>query len=392
MTITAKTTTAKTLLVTTMLALMSLTIMVASCKTNAETDGDAQTPKTGTPPVPEGRPLREIAQEKFPDNGFIVGVTCGLWAFDYPAGEIVDREFSYVTPENDFKQSSIHPENGNWNFSGADTWLEHIAKNGQILRMHCPIGPQVSDWAEDDKRTAEELKTNMTEYLTAVCDRYNGKPGVAYMDVVNETVVDGAWFGPKLGAGANMWENPWPIIGTDTDKNATPLYIKMAFQIANEHASAIKLLYNHHEGPEKTASWELIKETVLYLKSAGLRVDAIGWQSHVDNGWATEANLQALGNLIDWAQANGLEFHVTEASSFIKNKATAEELDLQAKTYSAIFEVLLNKSKTGIVGWNTWHLTDAYTYRDEYQPALFDKDNQAKPAYYAIQKSLENFR
>jgi hypothetical protein len=46
------------------------------------------------------------------------------------------------------------------------------------------------------------------------------------------------------------WENPWYKIGRDTDKNNTPLYIKKAFQIADQYAPGIKLIYNHHENPE----------------------------------------------------------------------------------------------------------------------------------------------
>ena len=138
------------------------------------------------------------------------------------------------------------------------------------------------------------------------------------MDVVNETIKKGTWF--ESVSGVANWENPWTQIGYDTDKNKTPLYIKKAFEITNTYAPDIKLLYNHHEEPGNKESWELLKETVLYIKNLGLRIDAIGWQAHVSNGWATETNLQLLRDLIDWAQKNNLEFHITEASSFIIKK------------------------------------------------------------------------
>lgn len=343
--------------------------------------------------TPTGRRLRVIMEELYKDSSVIVGVTCGLWAFDYPsAAAVVDSEFSYVTPENDFKQLTIHPNNTDWNFTNATKWIQHVGIHNQILRIHCPIGPQVSDWAEDDSRTADELEKNMSDFLMAVCTTFNSHACVKYMDVVNETVQKGEWFGPKVGSGANMWENPWPKIGVATDKNNTPLYIKKAFQITNEYAPNIKQLYNHHEGPENTASWNLIKETILNLQSEGITIDAVGWQAHVDNGWTTSENLQALRDLIDWVQLHNMEFHITEASSFIKENRTEYQLQLQAETYSKILAVLLEKSTTGRVGWNTWHLTDAYTYRSEYFPSLFDENCNAKPAYYAIQKVLEDFR
>jgi len=366
---------------------LSLCLLLAAL-VSCETPGSG---KDAVPPVPSGRRLRDIVAEKFPDNPFMAGVACGLWAFDYPMGSIVDREFGYVTPENDFKQSTIHPDNGTWNFANADIWIERSKANGQLVRMHSPVGPQVSKWAMEDNRTAGELERNMTEFLTAVCDAWADEAAVVYMDVVNETVIDGAWFGPKSGSGDDLWENPWPMIGFDTDVNGTPLYIKKAFAIANARAPRIRQLYNHHEGPENSASWNLIKETVLYLRASGLRVDAIGWQAHVDNGWATPANLDALRSLVDWAHGHALEFHVTEASSFIKTSVTPASLDQQAATYAAIYGVLLEKSAAGTVGWNTWHLSDAYTYRSKWSPSLFDANGAAKPAYYAIQGLLEGW-
>ena len=338
---------------------------------------------------PNGRRLREIVAEKFSDTSFMVGATCGLWAFDYDAtSKIVATEFGYVTSENEFKQLTIHPNNDIWNYTNATKWIEKAELNSQIVRIHCPIGPQVSEWTKNDSRTKDELEKNLTDFVTSVCTTFNKNPRVKYMDVVNETIKDGEWFGPLLGS--SQWENPWTLLGFDIDKNQTPLYIKKAFELSNTYSPQIKQLYNHHEGPENTASWLKIKETILYLRAKGLRVDAIGWQAHVANGWATEENLTALSNLIDWAQQNKLEFHITEASSFIKNKLSAKELDLQAETYSKIIEIVMNKSKTGKVGWNTWHLTDAYTYKSEYYPSLFDENCKPKPSYYAIQNLLEN--
>jgi len=338
---------------------------------------------------PTGRRLRDIMDEKFPDKTMIVGVTCGLWAFDYACGDIVDNEFNYVTPETDFKQKIIHPNNTDWHLDEAITWMTHAEEHHQIIRMHCPIGPQVSDWTKDDSRTSEELEQNMTNFLTTMCTTFNAFEPVKYMDVVNETVKNGAWF--ETESGIAEWENPWTKMGYENDENKTPRYIKKAFQITNLYAPNIKQLYNHHEEPSNRASWDLIKETVLNFKSEGIRIDAIGWQAHVDNGWATEDNLNLLRDLIDWTHQNAMEFHITEASSFIKDKVTDQELMLQAETYSKIFAVLLEKSKNGTVGWNTWHLTDAYTYRSDYSPSLFDENFKPKPAYYAIQNKLEEF-
>lgn len=361
--------------------ILIIILIVSGCtkKSNPAGTGDNEVQE------PSGRRLRTIVEDKYSDNSIIIGGTTGSWAFGTNTGLILDREFSYVTPENDFKQLHIHPDLTTWNWTQSDKWIQHIVDNNQVLRMHCPIGPQCSEWAKDDGRTAEELETNLRDFFIAVCERYNGTPGFEYMDVVNETVKQGVWHTDKPGTD---WECPWYKIGLDTDTNKTPLYIKIAFEIAQQYAPDVKFIYNHHES--NLDSWELIKETIIYLRNNGLRVDGIGWQAHVNNGFATTENLNALRNIIDWSHNNNLEFHITEASVWLKNGCSQAYLVEQAATYRAILEVLLEKRSTGKVAWNIWHIDDGHGWHTEWYPSLFKADYSAKPAYYAIQEALEN--
>ncbi|MEO0293490.1 MAG: endo-1,4-beta-xylanase [candidate division WOR-3 bacterium] len=357
--------------------------------------------------IPSGPRLREIVVEKYRDpvygDSIIIGGTTGSQqALGGEVGRILCYEFNYVTPENDFKQEWIHPDNSTWNWSQADAWFTYMKKcksyygrEIEILRMHCPIGPQCSPWARDDSRTPTELDTNMTQFLRAICQKYNDSTQIKYMDVVNETAVEGSWHKDKPGI--PDWECPWYKIGLDTfqlpeGKLIIPKYITKAFQIANEYAPDIKLIYNHHEDPTNS-SWTLIKKTISHLiDNLGLRVDGIGWQAHVDVGWEKNSNnLTALRNLIDWAHSKGLEFHITEASVWIKTGATPENFEKQAVTYRAILDILLEKRFTGKVGWNTWNIQDDFGWHIEWYPSLFngaDSNYSAKPAYYAIQSAL----
>jgi hypothetical protein len=185
---------------------------------------------------------------------------------------------------------------------------------------------------------------------------------------------------------------PYIKLGYDDDPNSTPLYIKMAFEQANTYAPNTYLIYNQHEHPENTESWDLIKETILYLRDEGLRVDGIGWQAHVYTGWDTEENLNHLGDLIDWAHDNNLGFHVTEASSWIYvENPTEEKFNAQAHTYAAILEALLEKKDNGLVTWNTWHVSDKRTWRAEYYPSIYDDEFKPKPVYYSIRKTLRKY-
>ncbi|MDP6118761.1 MAG: endo-1,4-beta-xylanase [Planctomycetota bacterium] len=342
------------------------------------------------PPIPEGRRIREIVADKYPEGNVYVGGTTGWRKRPRGSGLTMDREFSYVTPENDFKLSTIHPKPDVWKWELADKWVAHCAKAKQVLRMHGPISPQCSTWAKTDTRTSEELRQCLTDFMTRLCKRYDKYEHVKWMDVVNETVLqNGKWFGPREGT--TKWENPWPKIGYDTTHPLKPpLYIKLAFEIATKHAPNTKLIINQHAGMED-AAWKKIKALVAYLRGKELRVDGIGWQAHIHVGWEKKkGNLTRLSQLIDWAHANDLSFHVTEQNVWLKGKE--KDYEAQAETFAAILRALLEKRDGGIVTWNVWNLSDGDSWKkmEKLDGCLFDRQYKPKPAYYALQRLLEN--
>ena len=345
------------------------------------------------PIVPEGDRLRNIIENLGYENNILIGGTTGAWAFGTDTGTILDREFNYVTPENDFKQRFIYPDNNSmFNWVQTDLWIQHIEENDQILRMHCPIGPQCSSWAKEDNRTSEELTQNLISFISGICERYNHNERIISMDVVNETVHNGIWKGDLEGT--DLWENPWVKIGYDNDINSTPLYISMAFSLADSLCPNIKLIYNQHGSLiDDLDDWELIKETVLYLREKGLRVDGIGWQAHVNYDWNDNLNgdITPYNELVEWSHSNNLEFHITEASVWIDDNSE-NSFEIQADVYSTILLNLLDYHNTGIVGWNTWHIDDGHGWQADRYPSLFDNNYIAKPAYYSIQSVLNNIQ
>ena len=55
-------------------------------------------------PIPTGDRLRDIVERNYPDGNVMIGATTSAALFDSGTGRVMDREFSYVTPPNDFKQ------------------------------------------------------------------------------------------------------------------------------------------------------------------------------------------------------------------------------------------------------------------------------------------------
>ena len=341
----------------------------------------------GTQLVSEEKPIREILTEKNYDN-FYFGATISAGQLDTDVEKILANNFNMTVPENAVKQSVVHPDPDTWDWTKIDAILDMAKENDLSVRLHGPISPQSSRWAKHDDRKPVELENIMNEFLIEQCKRFNNHPNVKWMDVVNETITrDGEWFGPKKGV--TEWENPWTIIGSDNDKNSTPIYISRSFEIAQKYAPNINLVFNQHGGMEEVM-WERVKETIMYLKDKGLRVDGIGWQAHLSSRMKYGENeIQYLSDLIDWSHQNNLEFHITEMDYKIFGEVTKQKQEIQAKAYSDVLKTLLSKKNNGLVTFNTWGIVDRVGIHTDKSRFIFDLAGNPKLAYYKMKNILE---
>ncbi len=405
--------------------LLFLSLLIFSCESAApnadDLDDSTEQGETGqdddsSDPMEEARlqmllnkPIRDlVALQPYVDNIIVGSANHQRNLESYDSDEtcklsidILKREYSYVTPANDFKQPYIHStlDEDDWQWDKCYQWLEYAQENDVILRLHAPISPQCSTWVAEDDRTAEELEQMLTEYMTALCKEFNGVECIKWLDVVNETIatktitddvfadVDaGDWFGPREGT--DKWQNPWVTIGSDTDEKQVPLYIDMAFEIANQYAPDIKQIINQHGDFEEVVWNDTMKYLVEYLEAKGRRIDGIGWQAHIDSGWEeVEGNLERLASFIDWCHAKGLAFHITEMNVYIDGEPTDESLEAQANTFAAITNTMFTRQANGVVGINFWHTLDIDSSSGKYGCIWYD-DGTAKPAYEAIQMEL----
>lgn len=344
--------------------------------------------------------IREIVEKYYKNKPFYVGSAGHANAIGKTSGDILDKEFSYVTPSNDFKLTIIHPNPKVWQWQLPDKWIQHVEKTDQILRLHSPISPQVSKWVKEDNRTAEELRGMMDDYLIALYKRYGSNPRVKWVDVVNETIFHedkedafgkltlGGWFTRREGT--DKWENPWTLIGFDQSTELhVPLYIDRAFELAEKYAPNVKFVFNQ-QGQFEPVVWEKVKQTVHYLRDIRKRrVDALGWQAHVEAGWEkTPGNMERLSEFIDWCHAQNMEFHITEFNVYTNkgnSKYTDEE---QAETFSAITKLMVSKLKSGVIGINFWNIQDDETGQPEWKGAMWDVNGKPKASYFKFKQTL----
>ncbi len=341
------------------------------------------------PPVPEGRALKVITQEKFPNMP--IGTATGWSHMNDDRKAVTQREFNIITPENDFKFGKVHSQ-GTWNgstytgvynWTTTDAWRDYTSANNIKLRIHTLAGPQISGATWLFNYSGTQLTTILHDHIDKLLGRYKNNTHMNYIDVVNEAVNDnGTWRNHTQSTD----KTPWTAIGYDTDANATPLYIKQAFLRAAQVNPNAKLVYNDYGDDLSGTKWTKIKQMVTYLKNNNVPIHAIGWQGHVNKSWSKTAEL---AGFIEWCIAQGLEFHLTELDVTVGTNPTAADYDQQALVYQRILDTMLKYYPQVNMVFQMWGFDDANNWRKTEFPTIFDASLNPKKAYYALQSSLE---
>ena len=335
--------------------------------------------------------IKNIIEEfNYSKDSFFIGASLNHFQLNTEIEKIFLKEFNYLTPANSFKQTVIHPKPDVWRWNRYNDFINFANENNLFVRVHGPISPQASKWVKDDLRTKEELSNILEEYLTELCKKVNKEKSVKWMDVVNETVLrNGNWFAEKPGN--NQWENPWTQIGINDD--GVPKDIVKSFEIANKNAPNVKLVYNHNGGMEKVM-WEKIMETITYIKSKGLRIDAIGWQAHLRTNSLSNEDLEYLDYLMEWAQKNNLEFHITELNLWVKeeNPNLDSVQNIQSELYEKIINKMISKKNNGVVALNFWGMKDRKGAHKLNRNILsiYDQSLIPNPALNTIKRTLKS--
>ena len=132
------------------------------------------------------------------------------------------------------------------------------------------------------------LIRRMRRHIHEVVSHFRGK--VKGWDVVNEAIeADGSWRHSPY----------YDILGDD--------YIPLAFQFAHEADPDAELYYNDY-GMDSTQKREAVVRLIRSLKKQGLRIDAIGMQSHLSL-WT---NLEDYEKSIEAFSAEGVNVMATE--------------------------------------------------------------------------------
>ncbi|PID60245.1 MAG: hypothetical protein CSB44_10955 [Gammaproteobacteria bacterium] len=309
-----------------------------------------------------GKRLRDLADER----GLLVGYAATLNSATIADNElyaaIAAEEFNIVTPENSHKMGWIWPARDVFRWDDADHLADFAEANGMALHGHPLIWyAQLPPWVK--ALEGDEVAPVLEEYIELLAGRYVGR--VAMWDVVNEAFEKDGSFRDSV------W---YRGMGEE--------YIGAAFRKAREVDPTATLLYNDYdvawEGPKSNAMYEMIKREL----DAGTPIDGVGFQMHVwshfDDFESVRRNFQRFADL-------GLDIYITETDVRIND---GDDLDDQANAYAEIMRICLDQPACR--GFQTWGFTDRYSWFASAKPLLFTERYAMKPAYTALQDTLEN--
>ncbi|MBR1392453.1 MAG: endo-1,4-beta-xylanase [Ruminococcus sp.] len=294
----------------------------------------------------------------------------------------MDASLAYFNETGD----DVHPQ---ISFEKAKPVLDYAQSLKIPVRVHTLVWhSQTPTWffkegydAKGDWVTPEKMNTRLENYIKAYFEELvKLYPDVDFYacDVVNE-----AWMedGNPRKAGdnkVNEGESAWVKVYGDNS------FIEQAFTYARKYApEGCKLYYNDYNEymDNKLAA---IVNMAKDLKSKGL-IDGIGMQSHLDVRTGSDAfpSVGMYSNALDTYCSLGLDVQITELDATVPNNSGDEYFEAQAEYFRKIMS-LAYSHKDNISAVIFWGITDDKSWRDYGQPLLFDGNNNAKPAFYAI--------
>ena len=312
---------------------------------------------------------------------------------DWPV--IVDN-FNFVVAENCMKCEVIHPEEGIYDFTLADQFVDKARAAGMRILGHCLIWhSQCAPWFHYDEQgnlvSPEVLKKRMREHIFTIVNHFRGR--IDAWDVVNDDFADDGTPRKSLF---------YQILGSD--------YIPLAFQYAHEADPTAELYYNDFS-MNKATKVEGVANFFRPLIKQGLPITAIGMQGHMiledntDNRlikqyehsietiaslgiptFFSELDISVLPNPYGFSGANVSDQFAYRPEMDPYIKGLSKEKTLELEQFWVDFYRMLISHHEDIIRVNFWCLNDANSWRNDFPingrtdyATLFDRQSKPKP-------------
>lgn len=291
--------------------------------------------------------------------------------------QTLSQAYVQETGDDTMPQISLNEADEMLRFAGE----YNIPVRGHVLVWHS----QTPDWFfkenfdSDGAWVSEEKMTQRLEnYIKIVMETLaEDYPDVEFYawDVVNEAASDAGTIRDPGSNNEVSGQSAWVKVYGDQS------YIPLAFEFARKYApEGCKLFYNDYNEYSPSKQAYIISDILTPLIDAGL-VDGMGMQSHISESYPSidlyRESIQQYADL-------GLEIQITELDISEKSNDYVDQLTL-AQRYQDVFKLYKEMKDSGVnlTAVVLWGITDSTSWIGGY-PLFFDKDYQAKPAYYAV--------
>ena len=314
--------------------------------------------------------------------------------------EFIKYHYNEIVAGNCMKMDATEPTENNFKFDDADKLLAYTQANNMKLRGHTLVWhSQVPAWFFQDKNDASKpasrdlLLSRMKNHIQNVAGRYAGK--IDSWDVVNEVISDSN--GLRDDSGNSKYKS---IIGDVDGDGFDSDYIELAFKYAREADPKAKLIINDYGMEGSTRKRDDMYNLIKRLLEKGVPIDGVGLQMHIS--MYSPSSQQVKDCIEKFATLKSIkpnfDIQITEADMSIYNgneptKEITDDVYLQQATqYKKLFEVFKEEAvKKNISTVMMWGEADCDTWLDNHPvkgrkdaPLFFDRNLQAKPAYWAV--------
>jgi len=337
-----------------------------------------------------------VIQEDIPSlkgslgGSFSIGTAVSPELFDAsnPHRRLITRHFDAMTAGNVMKPDTLEPTEGVYNFVPADKIVSFAEKTGMLMRGHTLVWhSQTPAWFFSDPKdpsklaTKEILLAREKAYIQAVVGHFKGQ--VKSWDVVNEVLSESGSL--RSGKENSKW---FEIAGDE--------YIEKAFIWAHEADPDAELVINDYNLESNPVKRDAMYSLVKSLKAKKIPVTGIGIQMHIT---IQSPAISEIKKTIERFASLGVKVLVTELDVSIYESATEAYKDpssdillQQAQRYKDLFNLFKEQAaKKRLDTVILWGSADDDTWLDDFPvrgrknaPMLFDRDLQAKPAFWAI--------
>jgi endo-1,4-beta-xylanase len=280
-----------------------------------------------------------------------------------------------------------------FNFTSINNRVNILHSNNRSIMMHMFVGPNqyLPDWFKNNSWLSADMDDMLKNLIRSLMQSNNNANKIETWNIVNEVINYNA-----NGFESTKWlemgyeEDASGLTGSEKIFTEFPVYVRKAFEYAALYTNGKLELRDYGIEFSTSTKFKVFYQLAKHLKNKGVRLDAAGLQCHFsiqEKNYNWNDFKAAITKLKDL----GVIVNITELDIADSEKSwTNEKAETQKQLY---YECIKAACEAGVASIHTWGVTDNADpgWLLDQSPLLFDKNYNAKPAYYGFQAALTDY-